>query len=209
MALKDFWKGKSGLALALNVVLMVAVVVAVPAVAFQLLDGFTHHGEKIEVPSVVGKSLPLAESMLKDRGLKAVVSDSAYDKHMAPGAVLAQSPDAGYEVKGGRVVYLTMNLHGVPTVEMPSVVGKGTLRETVALLESLGFRLTPHEYVMGQPKDLVLAVRQGRRELQAGQLVPRDKALTIVVGGGEVDSTLIEDEVYEDGELPPDFDIEL
>lgn len=190
-----------------NIVLMILVVVAIPVAALYMLDTFTHHGEKIEVPNVVGNSLENAENMLQERGLVAVVADSTYSKRMAPGAVLEQSPKAGLEVKGGRVIYLTVNQRGVPMVQMPDVVGQGSLRQAVAVLESLGFKLTQHETVVGMPKDLVIAVKQGRHKVQAGQMVPRDQKLTIVIGGGEIDSTMFEEE--EDSVIGNDFDIEL
>jgi hypothetical protein len=102
---------------------------------------------------------------------------------------------------------------------LPDVVGHGSLREAVALLQSLGFKLTAHKPVLGRPKDLVIGVKQGTRDVHAGETIPRDRALTLVIGGGEIDSTLYEDEEgdfdyeglgvdidVEDGE---DFDIDL
>ena len=212
MALKKYFTGKTGAIFWVNIVLMLLLIVAVPVVTLYLLDSFTHHGEKIEVPSVLGKQVYDAESMLKERGLVALVADSTYDKRATPGSVLEQSPRAGYEVKSGRVVYLTVNLKGAPMVQLPDVVGQGSLRQAVSILESLGFKLTPHEPVLGRPKDLVIAVKQGRREVHAGQMLPRDQKLTIVIGGGEIDSTMMEDEEDLDVELEDggnDFDIEL
>jgi beta-lactam-binding protein with PASTA domain len=218
MALKDFFTGKSGTKFWVNIVLMVLIIVAIPIVALYMLDSFTHHGEKIEVPNVVGKSLYDAETMLKDRGLLAMVVDSVYDKHAPKGSVLEQTPKSGFEVKGGRMVYLTVNLNGEPMAQLPDVVGHGSLREAVALLQSLGFKLTPHKPVIGRPKDLVIGVKQGTRDVHAGETIPRDRALTLVIGGGEIDSTMYDDEedfdldglgidgMDEDGE---DFDIEL
>jgi len=218
MALKDFFTGKSGTKFWVNIVLMVLIIVAIPIVALYMLDSFTHHGEKIEVPNVVGKSLYDAETMLKDRGLLAMVVDSVYDKRAPKGSVLEQTPKSGFEVKGGRMVYLTVNLNGEPMAQLPDVVGHGSLREAVALLQSLGFKLTPHKPVIGRPKDLVIGVKQGTRDVHAGETIPRDRALTLVIGGGEIDSTMYDDEedfdldglgidgMDEDGE---DFDIEL
>lgn len=217
MALKNFFTGKSGVKFWVNIVMMVLIIVAVPVGALYMLDSFTHHGEKIEVPNVLGKSLYDAETMLKDRGLVALVVDSMYDKSAPRGSVLEQSPKSGYEVKGGRMVYLTVNLKGEPMAQLPDVVGHGSLREAVALLQSLGFKLTAHKPVLGRPKDLVLGVKQGTRDVHAGETIPRDRPLTLVIGGGEIDSTMYEDEfdveddyedvnIDEDGE---DFDIEL
>ena len=217
MALKNFFTGKSGVKFWVNIVMMVLIIVAVPVGALYMLDSFTHHGEKIEVPNVLGKSLYDAETMLKDRGLVALVVDSMYDKSAPRGSVLEQSPKSGYEGKGGRMVYLTVNLKGEPMAQLPDVVGHGSLREAVALLQSLGFKLTAHKPVLGRPKDLVLGVKQGTRDVHAGETIPRDRPLTLVIGGGEIDSTMYEDEfdveddfedvnIDEDGE---DFDIEL
>ncbi|MDY5760605.1 MAG: PASTA domain-containing protein [Bacteroidaceae bacterium] len=215
--MKNFFTGKSGVKFWVNIVMMVLIIVAVPVGALYMLDSFTHHGEKIEVPNVLGKSLYDAETMLKDRGLVALVVDSMYDKSAPRGSVLEQSPKSGYEVKGGRMVYLTVNLKGEPMAQLPDVVGHGSLREAVALLQSLGFKLTAHKPVLGRPKDLVLGVKQGIRDVHAGETIPRDRPLTLVIGGGEIDSTMYEDEfdveddfedvnIDEDGE---DFDIEL
>ena len=161
-----------------------------------------------------------AETMLKDRGLMAMVVDSVYDKHAPKGSVLEQTPKSGYEVKSGRMIYLTVNLNGEPMAQLPDVVGHGSLREAVALLQSLGFKLTAHKPVMGRPKDLVIGVKQGARDVHAGETIPRDRALTLVIGGGEIDSTMYEDEedfdlegLGMDGDLDEedgeDFDIEL
>lgn len=207
MAIKNYFTGKSGVKYWINVMLMVLLIVAVPVVTFLLLDSFTRHGEKIEVPNVVGKSLFSAENMLKDRGLVAVVVDSTYNKSAMRGAVLEQSPAAGYEVKGGRVVYLTVNMRGEPIVEMPDVLNHGSLREIESLLKSLGFKFTPHEVLIGRPKDLVIAVKQGGREVSAGQKIPRERPLTIVIGGGEIDTTAVV--VLDDSTEVEDFDFDI
>ncbi len=190
---------------------MIVIIIAVPVLTFYMLDTFTHHGEKIEVPSVMGKSEYDAEQMLKERGLVCVVTDSAYDKHSAPGSVLEQTPKAGSEVKGGRVVYITVNLKGEPMTKLPDVVSHGSLREAEAMLQALGFKLTPHERIYGRDKDLVVAVKQGVRTVNPGDMVSRDRALTIVVGAGNfVDTLDIENEGTEDFEPEEnDFDIEL
>ena len=214
MAFNNFFKGKSGRWFWFNIGLMLALIVAIPSVTIYMLDLFTHHGEKIEVPSVVGKSLYDAEQLLQSRDLLAMVSDSTYDKYAAPGAVLEQSPKAGYEVKGGRVIYLTLNYVGEPMAKLPDVVSHGSLREAEALLKSLGFKLTPHKLVMGSPKDLVLGVKQGGRDVYAGEMIPNTRMLTLVVGGGEIDSVAVERaemeaEALEQDGNGEDFDIEL
>ena len=206
MAIKTFLKGKNAKKLWMSIVAMAILVIAVPVVAFYMLDIFTHHGEKIEVPSVTGKMIGDAESMLHERDLVAVVNDSLYDKYSTPGMVLDQMPKAGYEVKGGRVVYLTVAMRNMPTVQLPDVVSHGSLREAEATLTSLGFKLTPNEPVKGKPLELVVGVKQNGKEVYAGEMIPRDRPLTLLVGAGEADSLCVSDEVDTvDVELDEDF----
>ena len=206
MAIKTFLKGRNAKKFWMSIVAMVIVVIAVPVVAFYMLDIFTHHGEKIEVPSVTGKMIGDAESMLQERDLVAVVNDSLYDKYSTPGMVLDQMPKTGYEVKGGRVVYLTVAMRNVPTVQLPDVVSHGALREAEATLTGLGFKLTPNEPVEGKPLELVVGVKQNGKEVYAGEMIPRDRPLTLLVGAGESDSIYVSDEVDTvDVELDDDF----
>ena len=62
MSIKAFFKGKTSKFFWVNVALMVTLLIAVPVIAFYMLDSFTHHGEKIEVPSVIGKTVREASS---------------------------------------------------------------------------------------------------------------------------------------------------
>ena len=209
MALKNFFTGKSGVKFWVNIVLMVLLIVAVPVVTMFMLDSFTHHGEKIEVPNLVGKSVWNAEATLQERGLTALVIDSVYDKHAARGAVLEQSPRPGYEVKGGRMVYLTINYTGEPMVTLPDVVGHGSLREAMALLQSIGFKLTPNQLVAGRPRDLVIGVKQGARTVRAGETISRERPLTLLVGGGEFEEDSLYWEDYDESEEYEDVDEDL
>jgi len=128
--------------------------------------------------------------------LRYVIADSTYNTKMAAGAVLEQTPNAGSMVKSDRIVYLVINMRGEPLVKFPDIVNNSSLREAEAQLTVLGFSLTPPFRVENQPRDFVVGVKQGMRDLHAGQMVSRDRALTIYVGEGEIDSTEVE-EVYE------------
>ena len=183
MAFKDYFKGKKGAILWGNILLMLIVLMGVPVLALFLLDTHTHHGEKIEVPSVIGKSSFDAKQMLAEKELECIIADSTYNSDARPGVVLDQSPRPGSEVKSGRTVYLTVNLNGEPLVKVPRL--DGSLREVEAALKALGFRLTENEIVYDRDKDLVIGVKQDNMMLHEGEKVSREKWVTIVVGGGE------------------------
>lgn len=206
MGLKAFFTGKSGTIFWINILLMIVVLVGIPIGGLYFLDVFTHHGEKIEVPNVIGKNAYDAEIILRERGLNAVVSDSTYKKDKEPGAILVQSPLPGNEVKSGRIVYLTKNQSSEPLVTIPDLINNCSKRQAEAQLRVMGFTLTPIEYVEGQPKDLVIGIKQGYRELHAGDKVVKSRPLTLVVGEGDpdtdtiyVDTTLTEEDyIYEE-----------
>ncbi|MCM1312494.1 MAG: PASTA domain-containing protein [Bacteroides sp.] len=208
MGLKTYFTGKTGAAFWLNIALMAAVLVAVPFGTFYALGIYTHHGEKIEVPEITGQRPEAAIELLKERGLTGIVSDSTYSGSAAPGVVLEQTPKSGCEVKSGRVVYLTINLNGEPMVKMPDLANNSSLREAEAQLKALGFRLTPTMWIDGEPKDFVIGIKQGMREVYAGEMVSRDRALTIVAGAGETEDTLAVDTSFID-DTDIDFDIDL
>lgn len=210
MGIKAFFTGKSGRFFWINILLIIVVVVGVPLIALWALNSYTKHGEKTEVPEVIGKSSYEAESILKNSGLVAIVADSIYSSKAVPGTILEQTPKAGSEVKEGRIVYLTVNLNGEPLMKMPDLVGNSSLREAEAKLKALGFKLAPYKYVENEPKDFVIQIRQGMREVSAGEMISRDRALTLYVGAGEKEDSLVIDSGYiEPKETPADFDIEL
>jgi len=208
MALKTYFKGKTGFLFWFNIILMLALVVGIPVFVLSSLDMFTHHGEKIEVPNVVGQSVYDAEDMLADRALKAVVVDSVYEPKAKPGYVLEQKPAAGFEVKSDRMIYLTINLKGKPLVKFPDVVNNCSYREAEGMLKTLGFKLTEPKRIQGRQKDWVVGVKQGVKELRVGEMVSRDRALTILVGAGVNDSIYLEEDTVVE-ESSTDFEIQL
>ena len=209
MNIKAYFTGKSGIVFWVNIVLMGVVLVGVPLGAFYALDQFTLHGEKIEVPQVVGRSAFDATEQLEAAGLRVEIADSMYSAKAKPGAVIEQTPRGGSQVKSGRIIYLTINLKGEPMVKFPDIVRNSSLREAEAQLKVLGFSLTPPERVEGQPRDFVVGVRQGARDLYAGQMVSRDRALTILAGAGESDSLEMDTLYNVEPESAADFDMDF
>ncbi len=197
MGLKRYFTGKSGAWFWGNIVMMIVVTFGIVFGIFSLLGEFTHNGEKIEVPSVVGSSVEVAQRTLENAKLRVVISDSMFNAKLPAGAVIEQTPRAGNLVKSERRVYLIINMKGEPMVKFPDIINNSSLREAEAQLKVLGFSLTPPERIAGQPRDFVVGVKQGMRNLHAGEMVSRERALTILVGAGEIDSTEVEEEIEE------------
>lgn len=158
---------------------------------------YTHHGESIEVPDVVGAMESDACYSLARLGLEAVVVDSAYNKQRPAGSILEQHPDAGRHVKTGRQIFLTINKEQSPTLVIPDIADNSSLREAQARLRALGFRLGPVEYVVGD-RDWVYGVKSRGRNVYAGERVPIDVPLVLQVGEGQDELDDLED--YSDEE---------
>lgn len=156
---------------------------------------YTRHGEIITVPNVTRIQHEDAVLMLEQFELKAVVSDSGYNRNLAPGSVLMQQPIAGAEVKAGRKIYLTINSTSGPTLTMPDIADNCDVYEAEIRLRTLGFKIGPKEYVEGD-KDWVLGVKCRGREVRAGERVPAEAPIVLVVG-----NSLTEDEKWAEDSL--------
>ena len=171
--------------------LALAGILAVTALWFWM-DHFTQHGIEVEVPNVKGKLVADAEYELGIARLTPVRIDSTYKENLPAGTVLEQLPASGSHVKEGREIYLTINSTQVPTLAMPDIADNCSLREAEAILKAKGFRLTPNEYTEGD-KDWVLGVKCRGRNVAAGERVPIDAPVTLVVGNSDPDSDLDEE----------------
>ena len=116
---------------------------------------------------------------------------------MPAGAIISQLPKAGQEVKSGRVIYVTINSLTMPCERIPDLIDNCSYREAEARLKSLGFVLLTPKLIDGE-KDWVYGIQYRGRNLVAGDDVPRESELTLVIGNGSAgDDMELED--YGDG----------
>ena len=179
------------------------------------LKAYTHHGLSTEVPDLYGIDYRKAEQMLDRQGLRMEVSDSAYNKSMAAGSIMMQTPAAGMQVKDGRLVYVTINSLTVPRVEIPDIIDNMGYRQAQAILQSLGFKLTEPKLNPSVDKNWVCGLEQSGKRLWAGDKVAKGSQLTLIIGSKTSDDG---DELLLDGadslglglmsdiELPDDYD---
>ena len=176
------------------------------------MDIYTHHGESVTIPPLRNKSVPEAMRILEEMGMEGVVTDTGYVRTLPADCVLEQSPAAGQKVKTGRVVYLTVNASKSPTITVPDIIDNSSLREAMAKLTAMGFKVGQPEFVPGE-KDWVYGILCRGRRLVAGDKVSVDDYVIIQVGNGMRDG---EEEVgyvdqvdggsYEDSESYGDID---
>ena len=183
-----------------NLIAMAAVVMLLVAGCMVGIGVYTHHGESIAIPNLVHRKYADAEVILRNAGLQIEVSDTGYVKTLPPGCILAQSPAPGERVKGGRVVYVTINASHTPTLTLPDIIDNSSLREAMAKLTAMGFTLTQPQFIAGE-KDWVYGVLVNGRHVVAGDKIPVDAKVTIQVGNGQrsdADSINFIDPVYDE-----------
>ena len=119
------------------------------------IDIYTHHGEAIRVPDIRYKNINDATRILDDAGLEIVVSDTGYVRSLPADCILEQTPVFGEVVKSGHIIYVTINSNHSPRITIPDVIDNSSLREAMAKLTAMGFKLGAPEYIPGE-EDLSL-----------------------------------------------------
>ncbi len=162
------------------------------------IDIYTHHGEAIRVPDIRYKNIDDATHILDDAGLEIVVTDTGYVRSLPPDVILEQTPVFGEVVKSGHVIYVTINSDHSPRITIPDVIDNSSLREAMAKLTAMGFKLGTPEYIPGE-EDWVYGILVKGKHVVAGDKVSIDDVLVIQVGNGKrsVDDSIdVVDPVY-------------
>lgn len=183
MKASEFFKKITSLYLWANLLAMACVVAVIGIGVKYGLDIYTHHGEAITIPNVKNKSFKDAQAIFENVGLEVVVSDTGYVKSLPPGCVLEQTPEAGERVKSGHLIYLTVNASKTPTITMPDIIDNSSLREAIAKLSSMGFKLGMPKFVSGE-KDWVYGVIVNGKNVSAGAKISVEDSVYIQVGNG-------------------------
>lgn len=186
MKTSEFFRKFASAYLWLNLLGMAVVVVVLALGVKYGLDLYTHHGEALIVPNVKHKACKDAERILDDLGLVMEVSDTGYVKSLPPDCILEQSVMPGERVKSGRIVYVTINAPTTPTITLPDVIDNSSLREAMAKLSAIGFKLGMPEFVPGE-RDWVYGITVKGRHVATGDKISIEDELIIQVGNGQRD----------------------
>ena len=98
------------------------------------LKKITHHGEKVEVPSVMKMNINEVGSSLEERGFRYELIDSIWERKLPKGIVLDQKPAPGDSVKEGRKIYVTINARSDKMVKLSMGGGTSHAREAINYL---------------------------------------------------------------------------
>lgn len=164
-----------------NLVLACVIIVLLFVGVLLWLNIYTHHGEALQVPNLVGLRLDDASNLLANDELHYQIVDSVFQPNKQPGVVVEQQPTPGSFVKSYRDVYLTINARRPPGTPIPDVRDL-SLRPAQALLENMGLHVGNVEYVPSDFNNLVMDIKYQGRILAPGQQIPAGSTVTLVVG---------------------------
>ncbi len=161
-------------------------------VVFAWLGSYTHHGEKLPVPDISGKTISEAKKILEDNNMRYLVEDSVFVEKVLPGMVVSQIPKPFYidpetgektatKVKENRTIYLTINKLRPPEVSFPKLIGVSK-RIAMAKLNALGMNTELKYKTVSYCDGCVVDQLYNGRTLKEGEKIERGSKVTLVVG---------------------------
>lgn len=177
------------------IILIILVDCVLLAVSYISLGWFTNHDSHQTVPDIYGLTVEEAESALAKRNLRIEINDSTYIEGVKPGSIIEQNPKAGSDVKDNRTVYVTIRTYATKLVLIPSLTDVSA-RQGEAMLKSLGIKDVRIQTIPSEFADLVYDARWNGSSLHAGDKVPVNATVTLVVGDGSL-GTFMEEELYD------------
>ena len=168
-----------------TIILMIVMIIVGVFLLNAFLNYSTRHDEKIQVPDLAKMSLDETQRTLENLNLTFEVIDSAsFNPDYPVRSIIDQDPDAGDYVKKDRKIYLTLNPSGYGKIAIPDILNK-TKRQVETHLTSIGFRIGAYHYIPDLGKDVVRKMKFGARELQPGDMVPKNSKIDLVLGDGK------------------------
>jgi beta-lactam-binding protein with PASTA domain len=166
-----------------NFLVAIALLLLLVFIFFFSLDSITRHNESVKVPSVTGRSLAEATTILVQKNFEVAVQDSVYIDSIAPLSVVKQSPESEEVVKIHRTVYLTINRSTPPLIDMPDLRGF-SYRSAQMFLESLGLKTGNITYTPDIARNAVKDQLLNGKTVDPGSKIPMSTAIDLVLGNG-------------------------
>lgn len=183
MKSSDFFGKLTSKYIWLNLLAMAIVLVLLMVGAKFGIDMYTHHGEAILIPDIRHKSYADAKQILANEGLLIEVTDTGYVRTLPADCILEQSPQPGDKVKSGHVIYVIVNSGNTPTITLPDIIDNSSVREAIAKLTAMGFKVGPPQYIVGE-REWVYGATVNGRHVSAGDRIPVGAVVVLQVGNG-------------------------
>ncbi|MBN2668393.1 MAG: PASTA domain-containing protein [Bacteroidales bacterium] len=167
----------------INLSIILVLMVALYFILIYSLNSYTHHGEKMTVPELVGLTYKDALELAQQSNLKVIVTDTTYGDDSHRGLIAAQIPVQNAEVKSDRTIYLTINAMTSEMVKVPNFVGT-SLRQAMADADIVGLKIGNLNYVPDIAKNNVLEQSYNNKPIPAGTYVEKGTFIDLTLGMG-------------------------
>lgn len=164
-------------------IISVILTVAIVALVLGMLKWYTHHGESVDVPSLIGLTPDQISQLETIDNFEVIVVDSVFDARQPRGSVIIQDPLPGSHVKFHRKIYLTTVAVLPEQVSMPNLIDL-TLRQASATLETYNLVLGNISYVPDIAANAVLGQFYKNKEIQPGTAILKGSVISLKVGQG-------------------------
>ena len=111
------------------------------------------------------------------------MTDTGYVRTLPADCILEQSPQPGDKVKSGHVIYVIVNSGNTPTITLPDIIDNSSVREAIAKLTAMGFKVGPPQYIVGE-REWVYGATVNGRHVSAGERIPVGAVVVLQVGNG-------------------------
>jgi len=147
------------------------------------LSGYTRHGQYLTLPNLKGLSFESAETLLRQKNLRYVITDTVFVEGMPKSAIVEQNPIPNSKVKEGRIVYLSINSATSAMVMMPNLINS-SLRFAETVLAGSGLKLGEVTYQPDIAQNAVLDQLYNGQSIQPNTKVPKGALIQLLVGDG-------------------------
>jgi eukaryotic-like serine/threonine-protein kinase len=170
-----------------NLALVVVAYIVIVGGTILYLSWSTNHGEKIEVPNVVGKNVSSVAKIFEEADLQYEILDSIYMPNKPEGTIIEQDPlpttQSLVHVKDGRIIRLRVSKK-LELVEMPGLVDK-SIRFAEQVLQNRGLYYTIQYVPSTESNGAVLEQKYLGKNIKEGSKVPKGGRIILVVGKNE------------------------
>lgn len=170
-----FWKHLGAMAVVFILLLFVV------SISLSIYIG---HGDKMPVPDFVGLHIDKATEIADAVDLNLQIIDSVYDSDSQPGVIISHSPAAGYNVKGGRTVFVVINSMNPEMISMPDLLNT-SLRQAKEQLKVFGLELGKISCSPDFAKDYVLEQNYKGHKISKGARIAKRSKIDLVLGLGD------------------------
>lgn len=178
-----WWRTQTSAFIVKNLLLAGIICVIILAAVVLWLKRYTEHGIEVDVPELIGLTIPEAQILVEDAGLRLEVIDSTYSHKVALGTIVEQNPPSPSHAKHNRTLYVIVNARTRKQVVMPELRDM-SYRQVESSIRQLGLAVDTVMYEPSEYRDLVLDLKIDTMSIQPGQRLAEGTAIALVVGRG-------------------------